>query len=295
MLAMSKRIFLFLVVNILILITLTISWTLISAYFGLDSTGYVGLMALCLIFGMGGAFISLLMSKKMAKWMMKVQIIDLRTTDSRMRELAEMVHRISTLAGLPKVPEVGIYESEEVNAFATGPSKRNSLVAVSTGLLYRLEKDEVEAVIAHEVAHIANGDMVTMTLIQGVINALVMFVAHIIARIIASQVDEKFSWIVHLASIIILQIALSILGSVVVSYYSRQREFRADAGAAKFAGRGKMISALRTLASTHHLVNVDQEAMATLKISGKKRSSLAKLLSTHPPIEERIRRLERGR
>ena len=295
MFAMCKRVFLFLIVNILIITTLSISWSLVSFYFGLDSSGYVGLMVLCLIFGMGGAFISLLLSKKIAKWMMRVQIIDPHTSDPQMRQLIEMVHRSATAARLSKMPEVGVYQGEEVNAFATGPSKRNSLVAVSTGLLHRLDKDEVEAIIGHEVAHIANGDMVTMTLIQGIINALVMFVAHIIAELIASLVDEKFSWIVHLVSVIVLQIALSILGSLVVNYYSRRREFRADEGGAKLAGREKMISALRALAGTQHLVDADQEALASLKVSGVQRSQWAQLFSTHPPLEERIRRLERGR
>ena len=294
--AVIKRVFVFFLVNILILTTIAITWSLLASYFGIDMSSYVGLMFLCLIFGMGGAFISLLLSKKVVKWSMGVKILDPQAThDPRMREVIEQVHRMSVAAGLSEMPEVGIYESNEVNAFATGPSKRNSLVAVSTGLLNRLEGDEVEAVIGHEVAHIANGDMVTMTLIQGIINTLVMFVAQIVARIVASQVDEKFSWIVHIASVIILQIALSILGSLLVNYYSRQREFRADAGGAKLAGRGKMLAALRALGNSQHLINPSQEGFASLKISGVQKNRLARLLSTHPPMEERIRRLETGR
>ena len=294
--AITKRIFIFFLVNILILTTIALTWSIAASYFGINPNGYMGLMILCLAFGMGGAFISLFLSKKIAKWTMKITILDpQKTQDPRMQELVEQVHRMSVAAGLPKMPEVGIYDSAEVNAFATGPSKRNSLVAVSTGLLHRLGKDEVEAIIGHEVAHIANGDMVTMTLIQGIINTLVMFAAHIIARIVASQVDEKFSWIVHLASVIILQIALSILGSIAVNYYSRRREFRADAGGAKLAGRGKMISALRALVDSQHLIDPRQEGLASLKISGVQKSQLARLFSTHPPLEERIRRLERGR
>ena len=296
MLALFKRFSLFVIVNLLVITTLAITWSLISAYFGLDSVGYLGLLVLCAIFGMGGAFISLLMSKKMAQWMMKVKIIDPRTTDPQMRELVQMVYQMSLAAGLPKTPDVGVYQGDEVNAFATGPSKRNSLVAVSTGLLHRLGKGEVEAVVGHEIAHIANGDMVTMTLLQGVINTLVMFVAHIVARIVASQLDERFSWVAHIATIIILQIVLGLLGSIVVNYFSRKREFRADAGGARLAGRDKMISALRALANTQELVNRDQEALATLKIAGvKKRSRLAQLVSTHPSLQDRIYRLERGR
>ena len=293
---MGRRIFLFLIVNILVMTTLVISWSLISLYFGIEASGYAGLAIFCVFFGMGGAFISLLISKKMAKWMMRIQVIDPNATDPQMCELVNTVHRIAKAARLPKMPEVGIYQGEEVNAFATGPSKSNSLVAVSTGLLNQLDRDEVEAVLAHEVAHIANGDMVTMTLIQGIINALVMFLAHIIARIIASQMDERFSWIAQLVTIIVLQIIFSILGSIVVNYYSRRREFRADRGGAKLTSRDKMISALRALSHTQHLVSGDQESMATLKIAGgQKRSKLLQLFSTHPPLEERIARLERGR
>ena len=293
----SKRFFLFFLVNILVLLTLTITWSLISAYFGLNNTGYTVMLLFCLFLGMGGAFISLLLSKKMAVWLMRVQIIDPKTVkDSRIQELFDQVHRMSKAAGLSKIPEVGIYESHEVNAFATGPSRRNSLVAVSTGLLHRLNKEEVEAVIGHEVAHISNGDMVTMTLLQGIINTLVLFVAKIIGRMVASQVDERFAFAVHLTIEIVLQILLSILGSIVVSYYSRQREFRADAGAAKFAGREKMISALKALAGNQDfVVDTGHEAMASFKIIGIKRSRLAHLFSTHPPIKERIRRLEMGR
>ena len=294
--AIAKRVFIFFLINILILTTIAFTWSIAASYFGINLNGYMGLMFLCLAFGMGGAFISLFLSKKIAKWAMKITILDpQKTQDPRMQELVEQVHRMSVAAGLPKMPEVGVYDSAEVNAFATGPSKRNSLVAVSTGLLHRLGKDEVEAIIGHEVAHIANGDMVTMTLIQGIINTLVMFAAQIIARIVASQVDEKFSWIVHLASVIILQIALSILGSIAVNYYSRRREFRADAGGAKLAGRGKMISALKALTDSQHLIDPRQEGLASLKISGVQKSQLARLFSTHPPLEERIRRLERGR
>lgn len=295
MLAMAKRVLLFVVVNILVITTMTITWSIISKFLGIEQSGMGYLLGFCLTFGMGGAFISLWMSKFMAKWMMRVQVIDPRTNDPGLRQLVDTVHNLARGAQLKKMPEVGIYESPEVNAFATGPSKNNSLVAVSTGLLQRMGKDEVEGVLGHEVAHIANGDMVTMTLIQGIINALVMFVARIIASLVASQMDERARPAVQFGLIIVLQIVLSILGSVVVNYFSRHREFRADAGGARLAGRDKMTAALRALMGTTDSVDTEHEALASLKISGSTKSALAKLFSTHPPLEERIRRLESTR
>jgi heat shock protein HtpX len=185
---------------------------------------------------------------------------------------------------------VGIYESEEVNAFATGPSRSNSMVAVSTGLLRRLEPDQVEAVLGHEVSHIANGDMVTMTLIQGVINAFVMFFARIVSRIIAQALDEKARFWVEYLLYIVVSIAFTMLGAIVVNYFSRRREFRADAGSAKLLGPQKMISALRALANTQELIDPSTKSAATLKISDRPTSF--SLFSTHPPLEERIRALQ---
>jgi heat shock protein HtpX len=191
------------------------------------------------------------------------------------------------------MPEVGVYESPEVNAFATGPSKRRSLVAVSTGLLRTMRRDEVEGVLAHEVSHIANGDMVTMTLIQGVVNAFVMFFARVIAHIARGAVDRKVSDLVGFLVLMVMQIALGILGSMVVAYFSRAREFRADAGAATLAGKGKMIAALQRLQSTKDLIDAGQPSLATMKIAGVR--SWLVLLSTHPPLEERIAALQNAR
>ena len=290
----GKRLFLFLVVNILVITTLTITWTIISSFFGIQGQGLDTLFLFCLVFGMGGAFISLFMSKFIAKMMYRIQIIDPKTADPNSRKLVETVHNLSRAAGLTKMPEVGVYDSPEVNAFATGPSKKNSLVAVSQGLLQRMSSDQVEGVLGHEVAHIANGDMVTMTLIQGIINAFVMFLARIVAGIISGQMDERARPMVQFGLVIALQIVFRILGSIVVNYFSRLREFRADQGGARFAGREKMISALRALSGTQDFVDKEHEAMASLKISGRPKSVLAFLFSTHPPLEERIRRLERG-
>jgi heat shock protein HtpX len=187
------------------------------------------------------------------------------------------------------MPEVGYYESPEVNAFATGPSKRKSLVAVSSGLLRNMRQDEVEGVLAHELAHISNGDMVTMTLIQGVVNAFVLYLSRVIAGIVRNAVDERYAYILSFVVTIVLDIVLGILGMIVVAWFSRAREFRADAGAASLAGREKMIAALRRLQGTKQLIDNREPELATLKISG---SRAMLLFATHPPLEDRIAALE---
>lgn len=289
-----KRIGLFILTNLLIMITLNILMLILSNVFGIRLHGntYTALILFSLVWGMGGAFISLLLSKVMAKWMMGVEIIDPSTNHPQYRDIVQSVHRMAKQAGLEKMPEVGIYESPEINAFATGPSRNNSLVAVSTGLLQAMNTEEIEGVIGHEVAHVANGDMVTMTLIQGIVNAFVIFFSRILSSIIASNVEEKNRpWvqaIVHIA----LSIALTILGSMVVAYFSRRREFRADAGGAQYAGRYKMIAGLEKLRRQFdYLPDENNDNMATLKISSRSGGFLA-LLSTHPPLEERIARLK---
>ncbi len=293
-----KRIFVFGLVNMLIIVTLSIVASIVSAYLGIDLHGSSlgGMMLMALIWGMGGAFISLLMSKQMAKWTMGVQIIDPGTHNPDERHLLMTVHRMAKAAGITKMPEVGIYDAPELNAFATGPTKNNSLVAVSTGLLRSMNTEEVEGVLGHEVAHIANGDMVTMTLIQGVVNAFVIFFARLIAFFAAGFVKEDLRWIVRFAVTIVLEILLSFLGMMVVAFFSRSREFRADAGGARLAGREKMIAALQALQRNYERMQEShqgQEALATLKISGKSGGLMA-LLSTHPDLEDRIQTLRRG-
>jgi heat shock protein HtpX len=200
-------------------------------------------------------------------------------------------------AGLSKMPEVGYYEAPEVNAFATGPSKNNSLVAVSTGLMNRMNRDQVEAVLGHEIAHVANGDMVTMTLIQGVMNTLVLFASRILASVAASAMrgdrEGGGSWFVEFGLYMFFQSVLGILGAIVTNSFSRWREYRADAGGARLAGKERMISALRALQGTEELVDQDHKAFASLKISGNP-GRLAKLFSTHPPLEDRIARLQQS-
>ena len=296
---MFRRIALFMITNILVLATISIVINLlgIKPYMTAYGINYESLMVFCAIWGMGGAFISLLISMKMAKWMMKVQIIDPQTHNPELRELVATVHRLAHAAHLPKMPEVGIYESPEVNAFATGPSKSNSLVAVSTGLLGKMRRNEVEGVLGHEVAHIANGDMVTMTLIQGVVNAFVMFFARILAYAVSnffrSDDDRGPSYGIQMILTIVFDILFGILGSMVVAYFSRWREFRADSGSATIGGRDKMIAALEALNNNSKLVDErSSKAFASLKISNGEPRGLMALLMTHPPLTTRIQRLK---
>jgi len=298
--AVAKRVLLFVAVNILILVTISITLNLLGVrpYLSARGIDYGSLLVFCAVWGMGGAFISLGLSRVMAKWMMRVQVIDPDRADPTSRELVNTVHNLARAAGLPKMPEVGVYDSPEVNAFATGPTRSRALVAVSTGLLRRMDRRQVEGVLGHEIAHVANGDMVTMTLIQGVINAFVMFFARAIAFAAAQFLrgdDERGpSFMLQWVLTIVLEIALSILGAIVVAFFSRWREFRADAGGARLAGRDSMISALEGLQRTTELVDTRQQALATLKISGGRKRGLAFLFATHPPLEERIERLRRG-
>ena len=294
---MVKRIFLFMAVNVLVVLTISVLLSVlgIQPYLRANGIDYGSLAAFCLVWGMGGAFISLALSKVMAKWSMGVQIIDPNTTDPTLRALVRAVDRLAQSAGIP-MPEVGIYESPEVNAFATGPTKRSSLVAVSTGLLQRMDQPEVEGVLSHEIAHVANGDMVTMTLIQGVVNAFVMFLARVIAFAAAQFMsrdrdeNEGFSYGIYFLVQFVCEIVFMVLGTIVVAWFSRWREFRADAGGAQIGGRERMIGALEALQRTVEIRDPrPQEAVATLKISNP--NGIMRFFMTHPPLEERIARL----
>ncbi len=293
---MAKRIFLFIVTNIAVILTLSIVAAILGVGSGIGPEGLniQSLAVFCLFWGMGGAFISLQMSRWIAKRAAGVQLVDGRTGNSQVDWLYETIARLTRQANLP-MPEVGIYESPEVNAFATGPSKSRSLVAVSTGLLRSMRQDEVEGVLAHEVSHIANGDMVTMTLLQGVMNAFVMFFARVIAYALTRSGDSRNNngGGSYYLIVFVLQIVLGILGSLVVNWFSRYREFRADHGGATLAGRERMIGALRRLAANQELVDTQQQALATMKINGA-RGWMA-LFSTHPPLAERIAALENYR
>ncbi|MGY4691310.1 protease HtpX [Salibacterium sp. K-3] len=297
---MGKRILLFIITNILIITTITIVFSILGM-FGINlpsmsatasgQIDYGALLIFSAVIGFGGAFISLAISRIVAKKLMGVQVIDPDTATGAEKDLVEKVHRLSRSAGLMHMPEVGIYQSGEVNAFATGPTKKRSLVAVSTGLLNSMDDDAVEGVLAHETAHISNGDMVTMTLLQGVVNTFVVFLSRIVASIVSRFVqNDALRMVVHFAAIIVFQILFSILGSLVVNAYSRYREFHADKGGADLAGKDKMKRALQALQSRADMVDNSQTSMQTLKINNK--ATMASLFSSHPPLDERIRRLE---
>lgn len=298
---MVKRLFLFILVNLLVVTTISLILGLLGVGRYLPQNGLLALAVICLVWGFAGALISLALSRIMARWFMGVQIIPPNTSDPRLRELVAAVHELAQRARLPEMPQVGIYDSPEVNAFATGPTRSRSLVAVSTGLLQRMRPREIAGVLGHEVAHIANGDMVTMTLIQGVINAFVLFLSRILAFVIGQALRSRddrghggsgFEFLLAM----VFQVILSILGSLVVCWFSRQREYRADAGGAAFAGRENMIDALKALQRAFDPRAAALEAsrgqqFKALMISGRSRGLLA-LLSTHPPLEDRIARLE---
>jgi len=277
-------------------ISIVISVLGIRPYLTAYGIDYQSLMGFCAVWGMGGSFISLLLSKTMAKWSMGVSIIDPNTTDPHGRELVALVHHLAAGAHLPVMPEVGVYESPEVNAFATGPSLGNALVAVSTGLLNRMDRRQLEGVLGHEISHVANGDMVTMTLIQGVVNAFVMFFARIAAFAVSNLMrseddDRRPSYMVQQMLVFLFDILFGLLGSIVVCAFSRYREFRADQGGAGLAGRDKMIGALQALQRTVEMVDPAQPAFQSLKIAGAPKGIVG-LLMTHPPLEVRIERLK---
>lgn len=264
----------------------------LSAY-GID---YKVLAIFALLWGMVGSFVSLLLSKPMAKWSMKLQVIE----SPQNQDEAFILQKVQTLAEQAGIgmPEVAIYESGEVNAFATGARKNAALVAVSTGLLDVMDRDEVEGVLAHEVAHIANGDMITMALIQGVVNAFVIFFARIAAFAVQKFINRgdenaEVGGLVYFALSIVFEIIFSILASVIVAYFSRWREYRADSGGALYAGKAKMIAALRKLQKTVEAVDTSQKSLATMKISDRPSSFMA-LFSTHPDLSDRIAALEQS-
>ncbi|MCC6932626.1 MAG: protease HtpX [Deltaproteobacteria bacterium] len=290
----AKRVFLFIAVNLLILVTISIVLNLLGVQPYIQDNGidYQSLMMFCLVWGMGASFISLLMSRAMAKWFMGVRVLDPENAGSY-QWLVNMVTQIAKAAGMNKMPQIGIYDSPDMNAFATGPTKNMSLVAFSTGILSSMSKEEIEGVAAHEISHITNGDMVTMTLIQGVVNAFVMFFARIIAFAVGQSVKDEMRHLVQMITIIVLEICFGLLGMMVVGSFSRKREFRADKGSATLVGRGKMIAALKALESRQRVIPGLEEpaSLATLKISGKS-GSWMNLMATHPQLSERIKALE---
>jgi heat shock protein HtpX len=292
------RILLFLATNAAILVVISIVFNLLGLSGILDQQGVNldlnALLVMSAIIGMAGSVISLAMSKWMAKRSMGVHVIE-RPSNSTEQWLFDTVRRLAQQAGIG-MPEVGIFDAPDPNAFATGMNRNDALVAVSTGLLRSMSADEVEAVVGHEITHVANGDMVTMALVQGVVNTFVYFFASIIGYVVDRVIlkNERGLGIGYYVTQIIAQICLSILASMIVMWFSRWREFRADAGGARLTGRNKMIGALHALQRAHEPQDLPGE-FAAFGINGGLGDGLKKLFMSHPPLEARIAALEHGR
>ena len=290
-----RRIVLFILTNLAVMALLTV----IVKLFGIDTYTYrngginlQGILVISAVVGFGGSFISLAMSKWVAKWQTKARVIE-NPANPTESWLVSTVRRQAEGAGIG-MPEVAIYDAPEMNAFATGMSRNNALVAVSTGLLQQMNRDEVEAVLAHEVSHVANGDMVTMTLLQGVLNTFVIFLARVIGTVVDRAISgnrDSGGGIAYFAIVIFLQFVLGLLASIIVMAFSRWREFRADAGSARLSGRDKMIAALSRLDADRG-ANTLPQAIQAFGIAG---GGMRKLFSSHPPIEERIAALRNAR
>ena len=286
------RVALFLATNIAIMLVLsTVCYLLgVDQYITQQGLNFQALLLMSAIFGFGGSIISLLMSKTIAKWSTKAQIIT-EPRNSREAWLLSTVARQARQAGIG-MPDVAVYDSPDPNAFATGANRNSALVAVSTGLMQQMTQEEVEAVLGHEVSHVANGDMITLTLIQGVMNTFVFFLSRVIGYVIDKAVfrNERGVGMGYFMTVMLLQVVLGFLASMVVAWFSRQREFRADAGGAHLAGRRKMIAALQRLKAMQSGSQLPPQ-MAAFGING---GGLRQLFSTHPPLERRIAELEQG-
>jgi heat shock protein HtpX len=287
------RVLLLVLTNLAIMLVLGIVLTLT----GLDAGGTMGALAVAFVFGLGGAFISLAISKWMARWSTGARVIA-QPADETEQWLVDTVRRQAQTAGIG-MPDVAIYEAAEVNAFATGINRNHALVAVSRGLLKAMSRDEAEAVLGHEISHVVNGDMITLTLIQGVLNTFVIFISRLLGAMIGSAINnasesagEALGNVVYFIVRIVLEILLSIVASIIVMWFSRWREFRADAGGAQLAGRDKMIAALRRLQAMHEPSRLPAQISA-FGINGG--GGFMRLFMSHPPLDERIRALEAGR
>ncbi len=291
-----NRIFLFLATNMAVMALVGTVFQLLGLQGMLDSNGVdlnlTGVMVMSLVVGFSGSIISLFMSKSMAKRSMGVQTIE-QPANSTERWLVDTVYRQAEQAGIGR-PEVGIFDTPQPNAFATGANRNAALVAVSTGLLDSMTQDEVEAVLGHEISHVANGDMITMALIQGVVNTFVMFfstiIGHLVDRIVFKT--QRGHGPAYYVTSIIAQLLLSFLANIIVMWFSRQREFRADQGGADLAGREKMIASLRRLQQAHEPQDLPDQ-MAAFGISGGVGKGIKALFLTHPPLEQRIAALEK--
>ncbi len=283
-----KRIVLFLATNLAIVLVLSVTMRLLGVepYLTANGLNLGSLLIFAAVMGFGGSLISLAISKWMAKKSMGVQVIETPSSSTEVW-LVDTVRKYAKEAGIG-MPEVGIFPSPEVNAFATGANKNNALVAVSAGLLQSMTRAEAEAVIGHEIAHVANGDMVTLALIQGVVNTFVMFLSRVIGHTVDRVIfkNEEGHGPAFFVTMIVAELVLGILASIIVMWFSRQREFRADRGGASLAGRGAMIAALERLASVHGQPLPDK--MAAFGINGGTPQGWKRLFMTHPPLAERI-------
>ncbi|MCR4303767.1 MAG: protease HtpX [Gallionella sp.] len=291
-----KRIFLFLVTNLAVVLVINITLRLLGVDRWLNETGgidFSALLVLSAVIGFAGSLVSLAMSKWSAKRMVGARVIEI-PVDPTERWLVETVRKQAETAGIG-MPEVAIYDAPDVNAFATGWNRNDALVAVSTGLLRNMSRDEAEAVLAHEVSHVANGDMVTLALIQGVVNTFVIFFAKLfgffVDRVLLKNDGRHGRGIGAFVAEMAAQVVLGVLASIIVMWFSRRREFRADAGGASLAGRGKMIAALERLKINHEQAALP-EKIAAFGISGGK--GFARMFMTHPPLDERIAALRGG-
>ena len=292
---MLGRIGLFLLTNLAVMLVLSITMRLLGVDDMLAAGGGMGLTGLLImaaIMGFAGSFISLALSKWMAKRSMGVELIE-TPRNSQETWLVAVVKRQAEMAGIG-MPEVGLFKSPTPNAFATGMNRNNALVAVSTGLLQAMTQDEVEAVLGHEISHVANGDMITMGLLQGVLNTFVIFFSRVIGKLVDRVVfkNERGNGIGYFIVSFVAEIILGILAAIIANWFSRQREFRADAGGAKLAGRDKMIGALRRLQQVHQQQASMPGELAAFGINGGLKHGLAALLMTHPPLEKRIAALQ---
>jgi heat shock protein HtpX len=288
-----KRVFLFLATNFAVVLLLSVTAQVLGINRWLTANGLNlgGLLAFAALFGFGGAFISLAMSKWMAKRSTGAVVIENPSTPTE-RWLVDTVRRQAEKAGIG-MPEVAIYDAPEINAFATGMNRNEALVAVSTGLLRNMTSEEAEAVLGHEVSHVANGDMVTLTLIQGVVNTFVIFVSRVVGYVVDRMIlkNERGHGIGFFVTTMIAEVILGLLASVIVSWFSRQREYRADAGGASLAGRQKMIAALQRLKQAHEPTSLP-DGMQAFGISGGVPAGLKALLMSHPPLDQRIAALQ---
>ena len=285
---MFKRVFLFLATNLAVLALVSIVMSLL----GVNPQQSGGLLVMAALFGFGGSIVSLLMSKWVAKRTTGAQVI-VQPRNEAEQWLFSTVQRQAQMAGIG-MPEVAIYDAPEINAFATGANRNNALVAVSTGLLRAMNRDEAEAVLGHEVSHVANGDMVTMALLQGVLNTFVIVLARVVGRVVDGAIsgnrDSDAPGFGYYIIVFVLEMVFGLFASMIAMWFSRHREYRADAGGASLAGRHKMIAALERLAQMHGASTLPKQ-VAAFGISGAVGHGLRKLLMSHPPLEERIQTL----